>query len=217
MSHEGRAGRGASPIPTSRKFSTRSIRARLVSGRATVDTVEEAKEVVRTPISRPSADAARGAACLHPKTCGQCAGRYRHLTTTVVIVMIETLEGLKNADDPKVPASRRCSRKPISAIFRLQDGRSRYERAINIVHDAAIKRARTVRSVRVERRPDSPLPGRHELAAIRARRERTNWRARHTQGQKARSPARSREVILKAVQGSSHLMLMFNHKRLRWP
>ena len=75
---------------------------------------------------------------------GGVPGGYRNTANDniVLVLMIETLEGLKNADQiAKVPG--------VSAIFAAsgdlanfsgyRQGQPDYERAINIVHDAAIK------------------------------------------------------------------------------
>jgi len=141
---------------------------------------------------------------------GQCAGRLSATINDnlVVIVMIETLEGLKNADEiAKVPG--------ITAVFAASGdlgnfsgfkmGDPDYERAINIVHDARSSGQEAVRSVRVERPPGFHLlPGRQRTRRHRARRERRIGRARQHTGQARSRPVRG-EVILKAVQGSSHL------------
>ena len=75
---------------------------------------------------------------------GGVPGGYRQTINDniVLILMIETLEGLKNADEiAKVPG--------VTAVFAAsgdlgnfsgyRQGTPDYERAINIVHDAAIK------------------------------------------------------------------------------
>jgi 4-hydroxy-2-oxoheptanedioate aldolase len=75
---------------------------------------------------------------------GGVPGGYRNTINDniVLILMIETLEGLKNADEiAKVPG--------VTAVFAAssdlgnfsgyRQGQPDYERAINIVHDAAIK------------------------------------------------------------------------------
>ena len=79
-----------------------------------------------------------------PRMWGGVPGGYRATANDniVLILMIETLEGLKNADEiAKVPG--------VSALFAAsgdlanfsgyRQGAPDYERAINIVHDAAIK------------------------------------------------------------------------------
>jgi len=111
----------------------------------TVDTVEEAKEVVHWAYFPPMGGRSLGGGvAFDPNVWGNVPGGYRNTINDnlVVIVMIETLEGLKNADEiAKVPG--------ISAVFAassdlgnfsgFKQGDPDYERAINIVHDAAIK------------------------------------------------------------------------------
>src|SRR5213075_1378142 len=79
-----------------------------------------------------------------PEMWGSVPGGYRNTINDnmVLILMIETLEGLKNADEiARVPG--------VTAVFAasgdlanfsgFQQGTPDYERAINIVHDAAVK------------------------------------------------------------------------------
>jgi 2-keto-3-deoxy-L-rhamnonate aldolase RhmA len=111
----------------------------------TVDTEEEAKEVVNwtyfPPLGRRSAG---GGQAFDAAMWGGVPGGYRATANDniVLILMIETLEGLKNAEAiARVPG--------VSAIFAAsgdlgnftgyRQGQPDYERAINIVHDAAIK------------------------------------------------------------------------------
>ena len=111
----------------------------------TVDTVEEAREAVNwtyfPPLGRRSLG---GGNAFGPTMWGSVPGGYRNTINDnlVLILMIETLEGLKNADAiAKVPG--------VTAIFAAsgdlgnfsgyKQGDPDYERAINIVHDAAIK------------------------------------------------------------------------------
>ena len=111
----------------------------------TVDTVEEAIEARNwtyfPPLGRRSNG---GGQAFDPNMWGNVPGGYRNTINdnVVLIVMIETLEGLKNADEiAKVPG--------ITAVFAAsgdlgnfsgyRQGTPDYERAINIVHDAAIK------------------------------------------------------------------------------
>jgi len=111
----------------------------------TVDTVEEAIQArdwaFFPPLGRRSLG---GGAAFAPEMWGSVPGGYRNTINDnlVLILMIETLEGLKNADQiAKVPG--------VSAIFAAssdlgnfsgyRQGDPDYERAINIVHDAAIK------------------------------------------------------------------------------
>ncbi len=111
----------------------------------TVDTVEEAREIVHWAYFPPMGwRSLGGGVAFDPNVWGNVPGGYRNTINDnlVVIVMIETLEGLKNADEiAKVPG--------ISAVFAassdlgnfsgFKQGDPDYERAINIVHDAAIK------------------------------------------------------------------------------
>ena len=111
----------------------------------TVDTVEEAREVVHWAYFPPFGGRSQGGGqAFDPNMWGNVPGGYRNTINDnlVVIVMIETLEGLKNADEiAKVPG--------ITAVFAASGdlgnfsgfkmGDPDYERAINIVHDAAIK------------------------------------------------------------------------------
>jgi 2-keto-3-deoxy-L-rhamnonate aldolase RhmA len=111
----------------------------------TVDTAAEAKEAVEwtyfPPMGRRSAG---GGQAFEAAMWGGVPGGYRQTINDniVLILMIETLEGVKNADEiAKVPG--------VSAIFAAsgdlgnfsgyRQGTPDYERAINIVHDAAIK------------------------------------------------------------------------------
>jgi 2-keto-3-deoxy-L-rhamnonate aldolase RhmA len=111
----------------------------------TVDTVPEAIEarnwVYFPPLGRRSNG---GGQAFDAGMWGGVPGGYRNTINdnVVLILMIETLEGLKNADEiAKVPG--------VSAVFAasgdlgnfsgFRQGTPDYERAINIVHDAAIK------------------------------------------------------------------------------
>jgi 2-keto-3-deoxy-L-rhamnonate aldolase RhmA len=111
----------------------------------TVDTVEEAREAVNwayfPPLGRRSLG---GGNAFAPEMWGNVPGGYRNTINDnlVLILMIETLEGLKNADEiAKVPG--------VTAIFAassdignfsgFKQGDPDYERAINIVHDAALR------------------------------------------------------------------------------
>ena len=111
----------------------------------TVDTVAEARQVVEWAYFPPFGKRSQGGGpAFEPEMWGNVPGGYRNTINDnlVLIVMIETLEGLKNADEiAKVPG--------IHAIFAAsgdignfsgyRQGDPDYERAINIVHDAAIK------------------------------------------------------------------------------
>jgi len=111
----------------------------------TVDTVAEAIEARNwayfPPLGRRSNG---GGQAFDAAMWGGVPGGYRNTANDniVLILMIETLEGLKNADEiAKVPG--------VSAVFAAsgdlgnfsgyRQGTPDYERAINIVHDAAIK------------------------------------------------------------------------------
>ena len=111
----------------------------------TVDTVEEAIEARNwtyfPPLGRRSNG---GGQAFDPAVWGTVPGGYRNTINdnVVLILMIETLEGLKNADAiAKVPG--------VTAVFAAsgdlgnfsgyRQGTPDYERAINIVHDAAIR------------------------------------------------------------------------------
>jgi 2-keto-3-deoxy-L-rhamnonate aldolase RhmA len=111
----------------------------------TVDTVAEAVEARNwayfPPLGRRSNG---GGQAFDGSMWGGVPGGYRNTINDniVLILMIETLEGLKNADEiAKVPG--------VTAVFAAsgdlgnfsgyRQGTPDYERAINIVHDAAIK------------------------------------------------------------------------------
>jgi 2-keto-3-deoxy-L-rhamnonate aldolase RhmA len=111
----------------------------------TVDTVEEAIEARNwtyfPPLGRRSAG---GGQAFEGGMWGTVPGGYRNTANDniVLILMIETLEGLKNADEiAKVPG--------VTALFAAsgdlgnftgyRQGDPDYERAINIVHDATLK------------------------------------------------------------------------------
>jgi 2-keto-3-deoxy-L-rhamnonate aldolase RhmA len=111
----------------------------------TVDTVEEATAArdwtYFPPLGRRSNG---GGVAFGPNMWGGVPGGYRQTINDniVLVLMIETLEGLKNADAiAKIPG--------VTALFAasgdlgnfsgFQQGTPDYERAINIVHDATIK------------------------------------------------------------------------------
>jgi 2-keto-3-deoxy-L-rhamnonate aldolase RhmA len=111
----------------------------------TVDTVAEAIEArdwtYFPPLGRRSSG---GGQAFDAAVWGGVPGGYRNTINDniVLILMIETLEGLKNADEiAKVPG--------VTALFAAsgdlgnftgyRQGTPDYERAINIVHDATIK------------------------------------------------------------------------------
>jgi 2-keto-3-deoxy-L-rhamnonate aldolase RhmA len=110
----------------------------------TVDTVDEAREVVNwtyfPPLGRRSNG---GGQAFDASMWGTVPGGYRNTANDniVLILMIETLEGVKHAADiAKVPG--------VTAVFAAsgdlanftgyRQGQPDYERVINIVHDAAI-------------------------------------------------------------------------------
>jgi 2-keto-3-deoxy-L-rhamnonate aldolase RhmA len=111
----------------------------------TIDTVAEAIEARNwtyfPPLGRRSAG---GGQAFDVAMWGGVPGGYRNTINdnVVLILMIETLEGLRNADEiAQVPG--------VTAIFAasgdlgnfsgFRQGTPDYERAINIVHDAAVK------------------------------------------------------------------------------
>jgi 2-keto-3-deoxy-L-rhamnonate aldolase RhmA len=111
----------------------------------TVDTVAEAIEARNwtyfPPLGRRSSG---GGQALDPGMWGGVPGGYRNTINDniVLILMIETLEGLANSDEiAKVPG--------VSAVFAastdlgnfsgFRQGTPDYERAVNIVHDSAVK------------------------------------------------------------------------------
>lgn len=110
----------------------------------TVDSVEEAREVVNWTYFPPMGRRSNGGGqAFDSGMWGSVPGGYRATANEniVLIVMIETLEGLKDAAEiAKVPG--------VSALFAAsgdlanftgyRQGQPDYERAINIVHDAAI-------------------------------------------------------------------------------
>ena len=110
----------------------------------TVDTVEEAREVVDWAYFPPMGRRSNGGGqAFDAAMWGGVPGGYRNTINDnlVVILMIETLEGLKNAEAiAKVPG--------VTGIFAAsgdlanftgyRQGDPDYERAINIVHDAAL-------------------------------------------------------------------------------
>jgi 2-keto-3-deoxy-L-rhamnonate aldolase RhmA len=141
----------------------------------TVDTVEEAIEARNwtyfPPLGRRSAG---GGQAFEPAMWGRVPGGYRNTANDniVLILMIETLEGLKNAAAiAKVPG--------VTAIFAAsgdlgnfsgyRQGTPDYERVINIVHDAAINaKVRLCGPLAWRNRPDfTCFQAGTEIAAIR--------------------------------------------------
>jgi 2-keto-3-deoxy-L-rhamnonate aldolase RhmA len=111
----------------------------------TVDTVEEAIAArdwtYFPPLGRRSAG---GGQAFDPGMWGAVPGGYRSTINDniVLILMIETLEGLKNADAiARVPGVHAlfAASGDLGNFTGYRQGTPDYERAINIVHDAAIK------------------------------------------------------------------------------
>jgi 2-keto-3-deoxy-L-rhamnonate aldolase RhmA len=111
----------------------------------TVDTVEEAMAARDWAYFPPLGKRSNGGGqAFDPAVWGGVPGGYRQTINDnlVLILMIETLEGLKNAEAiAKIPG--------VTAVFAasgdlgnfsgFRQGQPDYERAINIVHDAALK------------------------------------------------------------------------------
>ena len=111
----------------------------------TVDSVEEAIAArdwtYFPPLGKRSLG---GGAAFDPNMWGNVPGGYRNTINdnVVLILMIETLEGLKNADEiAKVPGVHAifAASSDLGNFSGYKQGDPDYERAINIVHDAAIK------------------------------------------------------------------------------
>ena len=169
----------------------------------TVDTVEEAIEARNwayfPPLGTPQQRRRRRRST--PRCGAACPGGYRNTINDnlVLVLMIETLEGLKNADAiAKVPG--------VTAVFAAsgdlgnfsgyRQGTPDYERAINIVHDAAIKARRAaVRSVCLARPAGFHLlPGGQRDSRDCARRGRAN---------SGRWPTRSRNPKSARMRGAN--------------
>ena len=111
----------------------------------TVDTVEEAIAARDWAYFPPLGKRSNGGGqAFDPAVWGEVPGGYRQTINDnlVLILMIETLDGLKNAEAiAKIPG--------VTAVFAasgdlgnfsgFRQGQPDYERAINIVHDAALK------------------------------------------------------------------------------
>ena len=111
----------------------------------TVDTVAEAIEARDWAYFPPLGKRSNGGGqAFDPAMWGDVPGGYRQTINDnlVLILMIETLDGLKNAEAiAKIPG--------VTAVFAasgdlgnfsgFRQGQPDYERAINIVHDAALK------------------------------------------------------------------------------
>jgi 2-keto-3-deoxy-L-rhamnonate aldolase RhmA len=111
----------------------------------TVDTVEEAREVVNWAYFPPLGKRSLGGGnAFDPDMWGSVPGGYRNTINDnlVLIVMIETLEGLKNADEiAKVPGIHAvfAASSDLGNFSGFKQGDPDYERAINMVHDAALR------------------------------------------------------------------------------
>ncbi|MSP94266.1 MAG: hypothetical protein EXR00_03270 [Alphaproteobacteria bacterium] len=156
----------------------------------TVDTAEEARQVVHWSYFPPmGARSQGGGPAFDPNMWGSVPGGYRATINDnlVVIVMLETLEALKNAEEiAKVPG--------ITAVFAAsgdlgnftgyKQGDPDYERAINIVHDATIKAGKKLCGPFAWRdRPDfSCFQAGNELAAIARGARQELGDLTHTQG-----------------------------------
>jgi 2-keto-3-deoxy-L-rhamnonate aldolase RhmA len=104
---------------------------------------------------------------------GQCPGGYRNTINDnlVLILMIETLEGLKNADEiAKVPGVHAlfAASSDLGNFAGYKQGDPDYEREINIVHDAVIKAGKKLCGpLAWKDRPDfSCFQASNEMAAI---------------------------------------------------
>ena len=111
----------------------------------TIDTVEEAIAArdwaYFPPLGKRSLG---GGQAFDPNMWGNVPGGYRNTINDnlVLILMIETLEGLKNADEiAKVPGVHAifAASSDLGNFAGYKQGDPDYEREINIVHDAAIK------------------------------------------------------------------------------
>ena len=140
----------------------------------TVDTVEEAKEAVKWAYFPPLGSRSQGGGpAFEPDMWGSVPGGYRNTfnDNLVLIVMIETLEGLKNADEiAKVSGVHAvfAASGDLSNFSGYKQGDPDYERAINIVHDATIKAGKKLCGPFAWRdRPDfTCFQAGHEMAQI---------------------------------------------------
>jgi 2-keto-3-deoxy-L-rhamnonate aldolase RhmA len=111
----------------------------------TIDTVEEAIAASDWTYFPPLGKRSLGGGnALDPNMWGSVPGGYRNTINdnVVLILMIETLEGLKNADEiAKVPGVHAifAASSDLGNFAGYKQGDPDYEREINIVHDAAIK------------------------------------------------------------------------------
>lgn len=111
----------------------------------TVDTVEEAKEVVQwayfPPFGRRSAGGSQTAAVLRPWIPQGVNYRQTFNNNLVLIVMIETIEGVKNAEAiAKVPGIHGvfAASGDLGNFSGYQEGDADYEKLITEVHDATL-------------------------------------------------------------------------------
>jgi 2-keto-3-deoxy-L-rhamnonate aldolase RhmA len=112
----------------------------------TVDTVEEAKEVVQwayfPPFGRRSAGGSQTAAVLAPWIPQGVSYRQTFNNNFVLIVMIETIEGVKNAEAiAKVPGIHGvfAASGDLGNFSGYAEGDADYEKLITAVHDATLK------------------------------------------------------------------------------
>jgi 2-keto-3-deoxy-L-rhamnonate aldolase RhmA len=111
----------------------------------TVDTVEEAKAARDWTYFPPLGKRSLGGGfAFGPDMWGNVPGGYRNTINdnVVLILMIETLEGLKHADEiAKVPGVHAifAASSDLGNFSGYKQGDPDYEREINIVHDAAIR------------------------------------------------------------------------------
>ena len=140
----------------------------------TIDTAEEAKEAVKWAYFPPLGGRSLGGGpAFDADMWGNVPGGYRNSINDnlVLILMIETLEGLKNADEiAKVPGVHAvfAASSDLSNFSGYKQGDPNYERAINIVHDAAIKAGKKLCGPFAWKdRPDfTCFQAGHEMAAI---------------------------------------------------
>jgi 2-keto-3-deoxy-L-rhamnonate aldolase RhmA len=140
----------------------------------TVDTVEEAIATKYLPYFPPICKRSLGGGhAFDPNMWGNVPGGYRNTINdnVVLILMIETLEGLKNADEiAKVPGVHAifAASSDLGNFAGYKQGDPDYEREINIVHDAAIKAGKKLCGpLAWKDRPDfSCFQAGSELAAI---------------------------------------------------
>jgi 2-keto-3-deoxy-L-rhamnonate aldolase RhmA len=112
----------------------------------TVDTVEEAKEVVQwayfPPFGRRSAGGSQSATVLAPWIPEGVSYRQTFNNNLVLIVMIETIEGVKNAEAiAKVPGIHGvfAASGDLGNFSGYAEGDADYEKLITAVHDATLK------------------------------------------------------------------------------